>query len=96
MLVRTDLRGRTLTTAQLRSAMPRGGSDPSAVMDTVAALVQDIHEHGVAAALSYGEKFDGIRPASIRVPAEIIDAALAATDDAVRASFTASLSLIHI
>ena len=96
MLVRTDLRGRTLTTAQLRSAMPRGGSDPSAVMDTVAALVQDIHEHGVAAALSYGEKFDGIRPASIRVPAEIIDAALAATDDAVKDALKEAIRRIRM
>lgn len=96
MLVRTDLRGRTLITAQLRSAMPRGGSDPSAVMDTVAALVQDIHEHGVAAALSYGEKFDGIRPASIRVPAEIIDAALAATDDAVKDALKEAIRRIRM
>ena len=62
MLVRTDLRGRTLTAAELRQAMPRGGSDPSAVTDTVATLVEDIHQHGASAALSYGEKFDGIRP----------------------------------
>ena len=53
MLVRTDLRGRTLTAAELRQAMPRGGSDPSAVTDTVATLVEDIHQHGASAALSY-------------------------------------------
>ena len=44
MLVRTDLRGRTLTAAELRQAMPRGGSDPSAVTDTVATLVEDNHQ----------------------------------------------------
>jgi len=65
-------------------------------MDTVAALVQDIHEHGVAAALSYGEKFDGIRPASVRVPAEIIDAALAATDDAVKDALKEAIRRIRM
>ena len=95
MLVRTDLRGRTLTAAELRQAMPRGGSDPSAVTDTVATLVEDIHQHGASAALSYGEKFDGIRPTSVRVPADVIAAALAATDEAVKEALKEAIRRIR-
>ena len=72
MLTRTDLRGSTPTLSQLRRALPRGGTDVNAVLDTVTPVVEAIAEHGVPAALDYTEKFDRVRPASVRVPAEVI------------------------
>lgn len=98
MLARTDLRGSTPTLSQLRRALPRGGTDVNAVLDTVAPVVHAVAERGVAGALEYGEKFDGVRPASVRVPAAVIADALASLDpevaDALRESITRA-RLVH-
>lgn len=83
MLTRTDLRGSTPTLSQLRRALPRGGTDVNAVLDTVTPVVEAIAEHGATAALDYTEKFDRVRPASVRVPAEVIAEARAGLDPAV-------------
>ncbi|MFW0787136.1 histidinol dehydrogenase [Gordonia sp. CPCC 206044] len=92
MLARTDLRGSTPTLAELRRALPRGGTDVNAVLDTVAPVVHAVADRGAEAALEYGERFDGARPASVRVPAKAIADALEALDpsiaDALRESIT--------
>ena len=88
---RIDLRGRTLTAAQLRTALPRGGVDVDAVVPTVRPIVDDVIERGAVAALEYGEKFDRVRPAAVRVPAADLDAALAALDPQVRAALEVAI-----
>ena len=85
-LSRIDLRGRTLSTAQLRAALPRGGVDVDSVMSTVRPIVDDVARRGAPAALDYGAKFDGARPETVRVPPERITAALRALDPQVRAA----------
>ena len=77
-MTRIDLRGRTLSTAELRTALPRGGVDVDAIVPKVRPIVDDIAERGAPAALEYGEKFDGVRPETVRVPAAALAAALAA------------------
>lgn len=98
MLARTDLRGTTPTLAELRRALPRGGTDVNAVLDTVEPLVHAVAERGADAALEYGEKFDGVRPASVRVPTAVIADALDRLDpaiaDALRESITRA-RLVH-
>ncbi|MFD3812469.1 histidinol dehydrogenase [Rhodococcus sp. NPDC058639] len=91
MLARTDLRGRTPTTAELRGALPRGGVDVDAVLHQVRPVVDDIRERGADAALDYCEKFDGVRPASVRVPQAELDRALAELDPAVRAALEVAI-----
>ena len=76
-MTRIDLRGRTLSAAQLRSALPRGGVDVDAVVPKVRPIVDAVAERGAEAALEYGASFDGIRPDAVRVPAERLAAALA-------------------
>jgi histidinol dehydrogenase len=88
---RIDLRGRTLTAAQLRAAVPRGGVDVDAVVPKVRPIVDDVAERGALAALEYGEKFDGVRPASVRVPVRELDAALAALPADVRAALEVAI-----
>lgn len=88
---RIDLRGRNLTAAQLRSALPRGGVDVDAVVPTVRPIVDDVAARGAVAALEYGEKFDGVRPAAVRVPASALAEALAALDPAVRAALEVAI-----
>ncbi|KJR07098.1 histidinol dehydrogenase [Gordonia sihwensis] len=98
MLTRTDLRGSTPTLSQLRRALPRGGTDVNAVLPTVTPVVEAVAEHGATAALDYTEKFDRVRPASVRVPAEVIAKARADLDGAVADALEESIRrarLVH-
>lgn len=83
-LARVDLRGRTPSVAELRSALPRGGVDVDAVLHQVRPVVDAIRDRGAEAALEYGETFDGVRPARVRVPREELTRALAELDPDVR------------
>lgn len=96
MLSRIDLRGRTLGTAELRRTLPRGAADIDSVVDTVRPVVEAVKEHGAAAALDYGEKFDGVRPASVRVPAEVIAEAAENLDPAVRKALSEAIRRARI
>ena len=90
-MTRIDLRGRTLSTAQLRTALPRGGVDVDAIVPKVRPIVDDIAERGAPAALEYGEKFDGVRPETVRVPAAALAAALVELDPEVRAALEVAI-----
>ncbi|MCE7007409.1 histidinol dehydrogenase [Kibdelosporangium philippinense] len=70
MLSRIDLRGRVPSPAELRAALPRAETDVDVVLDRVRPLVEAVHHRGVEAVLEFTEQFDGVRPATIRVPAE--------------------------
>ncbi|RVW00420.1 histidinol dehydrogenase [Rhodococcus spongiicola] len=91
MLARTDLRGRTPSTAELRAALPRGGVDVDAVLHQVRPVVEDIRDRGAEAALEYGEKFDGVRPDRVRVPQAELDRALAELAPDVRAALEVAI-----
>lgn len=96
MLARTDLRGRTPTTAELRGALPRGGVDVDAVLHQVRPVVDDIRDRGAEAALDYCEKFDGVRPASVRVPAAELGRALAELAPAVRSALEEAIARTRV
>lgn len=95
MLNIIDLRGRRPSTSELRRALPRGGTDIQAVLPVVAPLVEDVRVNGAKAALDYGEKFDNIRPASVKVPSEVIDAALASLTPQVREALEESIQRVR-
>ncbi|MFE4456748.1 histidinol dehydrogenase [Nocardia tengchongensis] len=90
-LARVDLRGRTPTAAELRAALPRGGVDVDSVLHHVRPVVEAIRDRGVAAALEFSAKFDGVTPASVRVPAAELEKALAELDPAVRAALEVAI-----
>jgi len=88
---RIDLRNRTLTAAQLRAALPRGGVDVESVIPKVRPIVDAVAERGAVAALDYGEAFDGVRPAAVRVSPADLDKALAELDPEVRAALEVAI-----
>ncbi|MGW0175891.1 histidinol dehydrogenase [Rhodococcus sp. NPDC003322] len=90
-LARVDLRGRTPSVAELRSALPRGGTDVDAVLHQVRPVVEAVRDRGAEAALEFGEKFDGIRPAQVRVPRAELTRALAELDADVRAALEVAI-----
>jgi histidinol dehydrogenase len=91
MLQRIDLRGGLGGPTELRALLPRGATDVAAVTAVVAPLLQDVRERGADAVLDAAERFDGVRPTSLRVPAEVLAAATDALDPAVRAALTESI-----
>jgi histidinol dehydrogenase len=90
-IARIDMRGATLSAAQLRTALPRGGVDVEAVVPKVRPIVDAVAERGAQAALEYGESFDGVRPTQVRVPRGDLDAALAQLSDDVRAALEVAI-----
>ena len=91
LMARIDLRGAELSAARLRAALPRGGVDVDAVVPRVRPIVDAVAERGADAALEYGEEFDGVRPAAVRVPTEKLDGALTDLDPSVRAALEVSI-----
>ena len=95
MLRVIDLRGRKLTTSQLRRIIPRGGVSVASVVEKVATIVNDIQHRGAAAALKYCEQFDGIRPEAIRVPQQALDDAVKQLDPQIKEAIEVSIERVR-
>ena len=95
MLRTIDLRGQELRPAQLRRVLPCGGTDVAAVVDKVAPLVHRVRQEGAAAALDYGEQFDGVRPAHLRVPQAELEKAASELDPQVRQAIEVSIERVR-
>lgn len=96
MLRRIDLTallsgGAGLSPAALRRVLPRATGSAHAADEAVAPILADVRQRGSAAVLDYCEQFDGVRPASLRVPIEVIEAAEQALDPALRAALSESI-----
>ncbi|MDF2582695.1 MAG: histidinol dehydrogenase [Mycobacterium sp.] len=96
LLARIDLRGADLSSARLRTTLPRGGVDVDSVVPKVRPIVDDIAARGAIAALEYGENFDGVRPETVRVPAAKLQAALSALDADVRAALEVAIDRTRV
>ena len=94
-LTRVDLRGRTPSAAELRVALPRGGVDVDSVLPQVRPVVEAVRERGAEAALDFGQQFDGVRPAQVRVPAAELRRALDELDPAVRAALEVAIERVR-
>jgi histidinol dehydrogenase len=91
LLARVDLRGAELSAARLRAALPRGGVDVDAVVPKVRPIIDAVAQRGAEAALEFGESFDGVRPAAVRVPAAELDKALDELDAGVRGALEVAI-----
>ncbi|MFF7255637.1 histidinol dehydrogenase [Streptomyces microflavus] len=99
MISRIDLRGDTLPEgAALRDLLPRAEFDVEAALETVRPICEDVRHRGSAAVIEWGEKFDGVRIPTVRVPADALTRALQELDPAVRAALEESIRrarLVH-
>ncbi|MEF3404990.1 histidinol dehydrogenase [Agromyces sp. CCNWLW203] len=86
MLRTIDLRGTRPTTAGLLALVPRAATDVSAALDAARSIIDDVREHGETALLDQAERFDGVRPAGVRVPAGELAAALDGLAPEIRAA----------
>ena len=95
-MARIDLRGADLSAARLRAALPRGGVDVDAVLPKVRPIVDAVAARGADAALEFGESFDGVRPAQVRVPAAELQNALDALPQDVRTALEVAIERTRI
>ncbi|MBO1753248.1 histidinol dehydrogenase [Actinotalea sp. BY-33] len=98
MISRIDLRGRDLDRRALTAVLPRPELDVAGAAEQVAPLLADVRHRGAAALRELGERFDGVRPEHLRVPAERIAQALESLDPLVRAALEESIRrarLVH-
>ncbi len=83
---------------ELHRLLPRAGLDVSAAAEQVRPTVEAIRDRGAAAVREAGQRFDGVSPESLRVPASALAEAEAALDPVVRAALLESISrarLVH-
>lgn len=95
MMRTLDLRGRTLSTAELLAVVPRATSDVGSAVEVVDALIAEVRERGSAALLDQAERFDRVRPSSIRVAPELLREAEAALDPAVRVALEEAIDRVR-
>lgn len=89
MLRRIDLRAGLPRV--LGDVLPRAAVDIGTATAVVAPLIDDVRARGAAAVLDAAERFDGVRPAALRVPASVIDAAAGSIDGPVRDALVESI-----
>jgi histidinol dehydrogenase len=87
-----DLRGRRLTLAGLRAAVPRAQTGTRAdAEEKVLAIIAAVRSGGFEALRELALRFDGVEQEHPRVPAEALQAALDGLDPAVRAALEESI-----
>lgn len=75
--------------------MPRASVDVADALTTVLPIIADVRARGEHALREYGERFDGLVPASLRVPQEEIDAALATQTEEVKDALREAITRVR-
>jgi len=82
----------------VRRLLPRAAIDVDTALDVVRPMIADVAERGYIAAREASLRFDGVDVPDPRVPAEVVQTALAQLDPAVRAALEESIRrarLVH-
>lgn len=95
MLRRVDLRGKHLSKDQYQRELPRATLDVAAAMQAIEPILARVKNGSEADLIALAEQFDGVRPASIRVPQAALDSALAQLDPAIRTALETSAERIR-
>ena len=95
-MIRTaDLRGKALTKAGYNAELPRAALDVAQAMALVEPILHRVKTGGEAELIKLAQEFDGVTPASIRVPLQALDSALASLDSAIRAALELSIERVR-
>lgn len=86
MMQTIDLRGVQPTRVAFERLVPRPVVDVGVAMHVATELIDDVRARGTAALREQAERFDGVAPSALRVPAGEIAAAVAALPADVRAA----------
>ncbi|HWT32585.1 MAG TPA: histidinol dehydrogenase [Microbacterium sp.] len=91
MMRTIDLRGRTLSLAELLDSVPRAEAARAEAFAAAARIVDDVARRGEDALREQAEQFDGAAGHAIRVPASHLDDALETLDPIVRGALEAAI-----
>ena len=95
-MIRTvDLRGKALTKAGYNAELPRAALDVAQAMALVEPILHRVKTGGESELIKLAQEFDGVTPASIRVPQQALDSALASLDPAIRAALELSIERVR-
>lgn len=95
MIQRIDLRGRRLSRKELLGVLPRPEVGVDQAVGAVAPIIEDVRRRGAAALRDVAERFDGVRPADLRVPAAALADALEGLDADVRAGLEEAIRRVR-
>ena len=94
LIRRIDLRGKTPSKAEYKSLLPRAILDVEAAMISIAPVLEAVKSGDEETLKDLGLKFDGVRPASIRVPRAQLQKALAELPAEVRSALDEAIARI--
>jgi histidinol dehydrogenase len=95
MLRRVDLRGKNLTKDQYQRELPRASLDVASAMVAIEPILNRVKNGNESDLIALAEQFDGVKPASIRVPQAALDQALAELDPEIRTALEVSAERIR-
>lgn len=95
MIRRIDLRGRRLSKTEYQKLLPRGDFDVSKAMAAITPILDLFPGATEAALLDLCEKFDGVRPRSLKVEKSDIDQALKNLDPKVKSALLESIARVR-
>jgi histidinol dehydrogenase len=97
MLRVMDLRGASWPLGgPSKSAIPRSAVDVDSVLAATKEIIAQVKSGGVEAVLDLTEKFDQIRPKSLRVPQEVITAAVEQLDSEFRTALLQAAARVRL
>lgn len=79
-----------------RNLIPRAQVDIASAETAAAAVIEQVRVGGEASVVEIGERYDGIRPESLRVPVSVMDMALDNLDPAIVASLEEAIRRVRI
>ena len=96
LIRRIDLRGKQLSKSDYRKTLPRAAFDIDAALSQVQPIIAQVRSGNENDLLELGERFDGVRPQNIRVPKNVIAAALEKLDPNLRAVIEEAIRRVRI
>ena len=94
-MIRTvDLRGRALSKAQYNLELPRATLNVAEAMVLIQPILDRVKNGAQADLIALAQEFDGVAPASIRVPQKELDKALSGLAPAIKTALELSISRI--
>lgn len=81
---------------ELRALLPRPAVDVERALPAAQELIADVRERGADALVAQAERFDGVRPAELRVPTAAIEGALDSLEPAVRAALETAIARVRV
>ena len=91
-----DLRGRHLSKRGYQELLPRAPLDIDAALEAIGPILESVKNGDESTLKDLSLKFDGVSPESLRVPATVIEAALANLEPRLREIITEAIRRVRI